>query len=120
MNVKSRKNAFWIALFLTPVLILFFFYFVYPLGFIFFTSTLKWNGVSTPEFVGLQHFISNFQNKTFLLSIKNNFSYILTGKPSLNDLTMQYTYNRLAISFYSISTINYHFLPKFLPAKTRS
>jgi len=79
MNVKSRKNIFWIILFLTPVMILFFLYFVYPLGFIFVTSTLKWNGVSTAKFVGLQHFISNFQNKTFLLSIKNNFIWLFAN-----------------------------------------
>jgi raffinose/stachyose/melibiose transport system permease protein len=79
MYVKSRKNIFWIILFLTPVMILFFLYFVYPLGFIFVTSTLKWNGVSTAKFVGLQHFISNFQNKTFLLSLKNNFIWLFAN-----------------------------------------
>jgi raffinose/stachyose/melibiose transport system permease protein len=79
MNVKSRKNIFWIILFLTPVMILFFLYFVYPLGFIFATSTLKWNGVSTAKFIGLQHFVANFQNKTFLLSIKNNFIWLFAN-----------------------------------------
>lgn len=79
MNVKSRKNTFWIILFLTPVMVLFFLYFVYPLGFIFVTSTLKWNGVSKPEFVGIQHFIANFQNKTFLLSVKNNFIWLFAN-----------------------------------------
>ncbi len=79
MNVKSRKNIFWIILFLTPVMILFFLYFVYPLGFIFVTSTLKWNGVSTAKFIGLQHFVANFQNKTFLLSIKNNFIWLFAN-----------------------------------------
>jgi raffinose/stachyose/melibiose transport system permease protein len=79
MNVKSRKNIFWIILFLTPVMILFSLYFVYPLGFIFVTSTLKWNGVSTAKFIGLQHFVANFQNKTFLLSIKNNFIWLFAN-----------------------------------------
>jgi len=73
MAIKSRMNKFWILLFLAPILILFFAYFVYPLGFIFVTSTVEWNGVSTPKFVGLQHFVNNFQNKTFLLSVRNNF-----------------------------------------------
>ncbi len=79
MFVKSRKNTFWIILFLAPVLILFFLYFIYPLGFIFATSTLEWNGVSTPKFVGLQHYISNIQNKTFMLSVKNNFIWLFAN-----------------------------------------
>jgi len=79
MFIKSRKNTLWIILFLLPVLVLFFLYFVYPLGFIFVTSTLEWNGVSTPKFVGLQHYLSNFQNKTFMLSMKNNFIWLFAN-----------------------------------------
>ena len=79
MYVKSKKNSLWILLFLTPVLVLFFLYFVYPLLFIFVTSTLEWNGVGTPKFVGLGHFIGNFQNKTFLLSLKNNFIWLFSN-----------------------------------------
>ena len=79
MAIKSRMNKFWILLFLVPILILFFAYFVYPLGFIFVTSTVEWNGVSTPKFVGLQHFVNNFQNKTFLLSVRNNFIWLFSN-----------------------------------------
>jgi len=79
MAIKSRMNKFWILLFLAPILILFFAYFVYPLGFIFVTSTVEWNGVSTPKFVGLQHFVNNFQNKTFLLSVRNNFIWLFSN-----------------------------------------
>ncbi|MDF1568742.1 MAG: sugar ABC transporter permease [Spirochaetaceae bacterium] len=79
MSVKSRKNSLWILLFLAPVLLLFFIYFVYPLGFVFVTSTVEWNGVSTPKFVGIQHYLSNLQNKTFLLSVKNNFIWLFAN-----------------------------------------
>jgi len=79
MSVKSRKNSLWILLFLAPVLLLFFIYFVYPLGFVFVTSTVEWNGVSTPKFVGIQHYIANLQNKTFLLSVKNNFIWLFAN-----------------------------------------
>lgn len=79
MYVKSRKNGLWIFLFLLPVLVLFFAYFVYPLGFVFVTSTLKWNGVSQAEFIGFQNFVSNFQNKTFMLSLRNNFIWLFAN-----------------------------------------
>ena len=53
MIVQSRSgNRVGIILFLLPVMTLFVLYFVYPLGFVFVTSTLDWNGISTPEFVG--------------------------------------------------------------------
>jgi raffinose/stachyose/melibiose transport system permease protein len=66
----------WITLFLAPVLILFALYFVYPLGFVFVTSTLDWNGVNTPQFVGFQNFLDNFSNRTFQYSIRNNFIWV--------------------------------------------
>jgi len=64
------------VLFLAPALVLFFLYFVYPLGFVFVTSTLEWNGVSKPEFVGLRNYIDNFGNRTFQFSIRNNFIWL--------------------------------------------
>ncbi len=77
MIVQSQKNRTGIVLFLAPVLVLYVLYFVYPLGFVFVTSTLDWNGVSTPEFVGLQNFFDNFGDRTFQKSIRNNFIWLL-------------------------------------------
>ncbi len=79
MYIKSRKNSLYIFLFLLPVLILFFAYFIYPLGFVFATSTLDWNGISKGEFVGLGNYVKNFQNKTFVLSLKNNFIWLFAN-----------------------------------------
>lgn len=76
MVVQSGHRRLWIVLFLTPALALFFLYFVYPLGFVFVTSTLEWNGIGTPRFVGLRNYIDNFGNRTFQLSIRNNFIWV--------------------------------------------
>ena len=77
MIVQSRTgNRVGIMLFLAPVLILFSLYFVYPLGFVFVTSTLDWNGIGAPEFVGLQNFVDNFQGRTFQISVRNNFVWL--------------------------------------------
>lgn len=68
-----------ILLFLLPVLTLYVMYFLWPLGFIFVASTLKWNGVSPPEFLGAGNYIDNFRNSTFLLSLKNNIIWLFSN-----------------------------------------
>lgn len=68
-----------ILLFLLPVLTLYVMYFLWPLGFIFAASTLKWNGVSPPEFLGAGNYIDNFRNSTFLLSLKNNIIWLFSN-----------------------------------------
>jgi raffinose/stachyose/melibiose transport system permease protein len=79
MTVRSKRNTLWIILFLAPVLILYGLYFIYPLGFIFVTSTLDWNGISEPVFVGVQNFIKNFSNSTFQLSLRNNAIWLFSN-----------------------------------------
>ena len=79
MKIQSRGNTLGILLFLLPVLTLYVMYFLWPLGFIFVTSTLKWNGVSPPEFLGAGNYIDNFRNSTFLLSLKNNIIWLFSN-----------------------------------------
>jgi raffinose/stachyose/melibiose transport system permease protein len=76
MIVRSDRRWLWILLFLAPALALFAVYFVYPLGFVFVTSTLEWNGISAPKFVGFQNYLDNFGNRTFQYSIRNNFIWV--------------------------------------------
>ena len=79
MKIQSRRNTLGILIFLLPVLTLYVMYFLWPLGFIFVTSTLKWNGVSRPEFLGAGNYIANFRNSTFLLSLKNNIIWLFSN-----------------------------------------
>lgn len=79
MKIQSRRNTLGILIFLLPVLTLYVMYFLWPLGFIFVTSTLKWNGVSRPEFLGAGNYIDNFRNSTFLLSLKNNIIWLFSN-----------------------------------------
>jgi raffinose/stachyose/melibiose transport system permease protein len=76
MIVRSGQQWVWILVFLLPALVLFAMYFVYPLGFVFVTSTLEWNGVAAPEFVGLRNYIDNFGSRSFQFSIRNNFIWL--------------------------------------------
>ena len=61
-----------ITLFLLPALILFAAFFIYPLGFVFSISLTEWNGVTAPQFRGVQNFVDLSLNETFRLSVRNN------------------------------------------------
>lgn len=76
MIIQSNRNRMWILLFLAPTMVLFFLFFIYPLGFVFITSTMEWNGIRSPEFVGLRNYIDNFGNQTFRLALRNNFIWV--------------------------------------------
>jgi len=70
---KIHKNWLGIALFLLPVLLLYAAFFIYPIGFVFITGLLKWNGIEHAKFIGLSNYINLFHQSTFLISIRNNF-----------------------------------------------
>jgi raffinose/stachyose/melibiose transport system permease protein len=67
-----------ITLFLLPALILFAAFFIYPLGFVFSISLTEWNGVTAPQFRGIQNFVDLALNETFRLSVRNNFIWALS------------------------------------------
>lgn len=68
-----------ILLFLLPVAFLYSCFFIYPLGFVLATSLVKWNGISVMEFVGIDNYKKLLTDETFLLSIKNNIIWALSG-----------------------------------------
>ncbi|MDE0448442.1 MAG: sugar ABC transporter permease [Spirochaetaceae bacterium] len=76
MTVRSSRVWFWRAVFLAPTLALFAMYFVYPLGFVFVISTLEWNGITAPVFVGVQNYLDNFQARQFQFALRNNFVWV--------------------------------------------
>lgn len=75
----KNKNIKMILLFLVPVAILYTSFFIYPLGFVLITSMVKWNGISAMKFVGIDNYIKLLTDETFLLSIKNNIIWALSG-----------------------------------------
>ena len=75
----KNKNIKMILIFLIPVTVLYTFFFIYPLGFVLTTSMTKWNGISAMEFVKLDNYIKLLTDETFLLSIKNNVIWALSG-----------------------------------------
>ncbi|UCF97399.1 MAG: sugar ABC transporter permease [Spirochaetaceae bacterium] len=67
-----------ITLFLLPAVILYAAFFIYPLGFVFSIGLTSWNGVTAPQFRGVQNFVDLLMNGTFRLSVRNNFIWALS------------------------------------------
>ena len=75
---KLHKHWKGILLFLLPVIVLFGAYFVYPLGFVVYTSFVKWNGIETMRFIGFENFIELVGDRIYRLSIRNNLIWALS------------------------------------------
>ncbi len=77
MKRRRNPNAFKIALFLAPVLILFAAFFVYPFVFTIITSLTRWRGIGAMRFIGLGNFVKLLGDPTFRLAIRNNLIWAL-------------------------------------------
>jgi raffinose/stachyose/melibiose transport system permease protein len=71
MKVRSGDRIK-IGIFILPGLLLFTLFFILPVGFIAVTSFMKWNGITSPEFYGLDNFKDIFSDKVFRRSVTNN------------------------------------------------
>ncbi|NLL42833.1 MAG: sugar ABC transporter permease [Firmicutes bacterium] len=76
MNVK-REDRVGIAVFLTPVLVLFTLFFIFPIIYLIIVSFVEWSGLDTPAFVGFQNYLRIFNDKVFIRSISNNLIWAL-------------------------------------------
>jgi raffinose/stachyose/melibiose transport system permease protein len=72
MRSKKNGNILRIMLFLTPVMILYAAFFLYPLVFTAVTSMMKWRGIGSMSFYGFQNYSRVLSDPTFRLSIRNN------------------------------------------------
>ncbi len=76
---KAMKNNLGIILFLTPALVIFFVFFVYPVFFVASTSLVRWDGITDITFVGVNNYISLFKDSTFIKSVTNNLKWSMSG-----------------------------------------
>jgi len=74
------RNKHWkaILLFLTPTVVLYALFFVFPLGYVFFVSFIRWSGAIPTGFAGFQNYLDIFHNPTFAVSIRNNIIWALS------------------------------------------
>jgi raffinose/stachyose/melibiose transport system permease protein len=67
----SRRYGKWIALFLAPALLLYALIYLYPLISVFVLGFTKWDGFTTPVFLGLDNYRKLFANPAFQQAMKN-------------------------------------------------
>lgn len=75
--MKQKENLIAYA-FLTPALVGFSIFLIFPVVYSLFIAFLKWDfvsGIQGIEFVGLKHFIEMWSDDWFINSLKNNFTY---------------------------------------------
>lgn len=78
--VGSNKKRIWLAriLFLLPVSLLFFFFFIYPFLFTLYTSLTQWRGIGAMKFNGLANYGKLLADATFRKALKNNVVWALS------------------------------------------
>lgn len=73
MTKKRLQKLNW---FYVPAVVLMLLFIAYPLGNAIYLSFFKWNGYSVKkDFVGIQNYISMFNDKTFVSSLRNTLLY---------------------------------------------
>ena len=76
---KKTKNALTIALFVSPALIIYALYVIYPILATLNYSFYDWNGSSVGTYIGLQNYIQLFNDSIFWTALVNNTWITLTS-----------------------------------------
>jgi len=67
----ERRSLPWIYAFLAPTLIMFLMFYLWPILTVIYTSFTRWNGMTSPEWVGVVNYQRLFGMKSFLFSLRN-------------------------------------------------
>ena len=73
-----KSNWKGIILFMIPIGLMYTTFFIYPFGFVFFSSLTEWNGISAMEFQGLSNYTKLLQASTTQIAIRNNIFWALS------------------------------------------
>jgi raffinose/stachyose/melibiose transport system permease protein len=78
--VGTHRSRVWTArvLFLLPVSVLFFFFFIYPFLFTIYTSFTSWRGIGSMKFNGLANYAKLLGDPTFRRALGNNVVWALS------------------------------------------
>ncbi len=78
--VGTHRSRVWTArvLFLLPVSVLFFFFFIYPFLFTIYTSFTSWRGIGAMKFNGLANYAKLLGDPTFRKALGNNVVWALS------------------------------------------
>ncbi len=78
MTKKKGANLPWIIVYMLPLAVFFFAFFIFPLAFNVYTSMMKWKGGGEMTWNNFANYGKLLQDDTFLLSMKNNVIWALS------------------------------------------
>ena len=78
---KSTRRALAAYLFITPSFLGVLVFLAFPVLFAFYMSLQQWDGITTPQFVGLENFVSIFQDPIFWITLRNTLVYTAVTVP---------------------------------------
>ena len=107
---------------ITPAMIIFILFFIYPIVYMVYLSFFKWNMIGDMNFIGLNNYTSLFANSEFWVVMKNTFFFMLLSvglvilfstlmavylhkNTKINNLLQSVIFAPYIISFVSISFI---------------
>ena len=79
MSPVLQKNKTFIILGLSPALLVFSLFVLYPIVRSFMYGVYSWNGLSKPVFVGLENFRQIFTDPIFWKSLQNNLFVVVAS-----------------------------------------
>ncbi|WP_270181194.1 carbohydrate ABC transporter permease [Alkalihalobacillus sp. CinArs1] len=79
-GAKRRRTIFTVEnisgwLFILPAFILLAVFWLYPIGYSFYLSFFDWDMLSTPQFIGIEHYDALLNDPAFVKSMMNTFYY---------------------------------------------
>lgn len=81
-RTKAKLNeALWAYLFITPIVLGLVVFYMAPALSSFYLSLTKWNGLTSPHFIGLKNFINLLRDDTFLRSMGNTILFTIAAVP---------------------------------------
>ncbi|WP_066189697.1 MULTISPECIES: carbohydrate ABC transporter permease [Gracilibacillus] len=78
---RKRQEALWAYLFIAPTLLGLFVFYMMPALASFGLSFTNWNGITSPEFIGLDNIVRLFQSGSFLRTLLNTFVFTFVSVP---------------------------------------
>ncbi|CAH0118261.1 MULTISPECIES: carbohydrate ABC transporter permease [unclassified Paenibacillus] len=71
----KNQHRIGVILFLIPAVVVFLIYFIYPIGFLAYTSLMKWDSITPMEFVGLDNYGRLLEDSVFHKSLLNTLAW---------------------------------------------
>ncbi|GAB2567266.1 carbohydrate ABC transporter permease [Gracilibacillus alcaliphilus] len=78
---RKRKEALWAYLFIAPTLLGLFVFYMMPALASFGLSFTNWNGITPPQFIGLDNIVRLFQSGSFIRTLINTFVFTVVSVP---------------------------------------